>query len=77
MAIGIRHNSLHFKAFLFLGVIAGMLCDSSLADITKPKKSRPNFIIVFADDLGYGPRRVSAGRIFMRRPWCAHRAERR
>ena len=54
MAIGIRHNSLHFKAFLFLGVIAGMLCDSSLADITKPKKSRPNFIIVFADDLGYG-----------------------
>ncbi|MHC5137117.1 MAG: hypothetical protein ACYSN7_01060, partial [Planctomycetota bacterium] len=26
MAIGIRHNSLHFKAFLFLGVIAGMLC---------------------------------------------------
>ena len=54
MAIGIRHNSFHFKAFLFSAVIAGMLCDSSLADITKPKKSRPNFIIVFADDLGYG-----------------------
>ncbi|MHC4771925.1 MAG: hypothetical protein ACYS8O_09070 [Planctomycetota bacterium] len=54
MAFSVRHCSLHFKVFLCSAAIAGMLCSSLLADSTEPMKSRPNFIIIFADDLGYG-----------------------